>query len=129
MLFSSPVFFAFFAIYFVFHLITPRGLRILLIIAGSTVFYAWWKVSYVWLPYLLTAIAYLGVRWIERANEERTRKQRLFVTIVTLFVPLVFVKYTDFLYRDVFGPLLGLHDKILDLPLPLGVSFVTFTLT
>jgi alginate O-acetyltransferase complex protein AlgI len=129
MLFSSPVFFAFFAIYFVFHLITPRGLRILLIIAGSTVFYAWWKISYVWLPYLLTAIAYLGVRWIERANDERTRKQRLFVTIVTLFVPLVFFKYTDFLYRDVLGPLLGLHDKILDLPLPLGVSFVTFTLT
>ena len=53
----------------------------------------------------------------------------MFVTIVTLFVPLVFFKYTDFLYRDVVGPLFGIHDKILDLPLPLGVSFVTFTLT
>ena len=41
----------------------------------------------------------------------------------------MFFKYTDFLYRDVLGPLLGFHDKILDLPLPLGVSFVTFTLT
>jgi alginate O-acetyltransferase complex protein AlgI len=129
MLFSSPVFFAFFAIYFVLHLITPRRARILLIIAGSTIFYAWWKVSYVWLPYLLTAIAYLGVKWIERASEERARKRRLFVTIVILFVPLVFFKYTDFLYRDVVGPLFGLHEKILDLPLPLGVSFVTFTLT
>src|SRR6202046_5411663 len=129
MLFSSPIFFAFFAIYFVLHLITPRRARILLIIVGSTVFYAWWKVSYVWLPYLLMAIAYLGVMWIEAAAEERARKQRLFVTIVALFVPLVFFKYTDFLYRDVVGPLFGIHDKILDLPLPLGVSFVTFTLT
>jgi alginate O-acetyltransferase complex protein AlgI len=129
MLFSSPVFFGFFAAYFFLHLITPRRARIILIIIGSTIFYAWWKVSYVWLPYLLMAIAYLGVLWIEGATEERARKRRLAITIVTLFLPLVFFKYTDFLYRDVFGPLLGFHDKILDLPLPLGVSFVTFTLT
>src|ERR1700733_6584954 len=129
MLFSSPVFFGFFAAYFFLHLITPRPARIVLIIVGSTVFYAWWKVSYVWLPYLLMAIAYLGVLWIEAATEERARKRRLLITIVTLFIPLVLFKYTDFLYRDVFGPLLGFHNKILDLPLPLGVSFVTFTLT
>jgi alginate O-acetyltransferase complex protein AlgI len=129
MLFSSPVFFAFFAVYFALHLVTPPRARILLIIAGSTIFYAWWKVSYVWLPYLLTATAYLGVSWIESASEIRQRKTRLLLTIVALFVPLVFFKYTDFLYRDVLGPAFGFHDKILDLPLPLGVSFVTFTLT
>ncbi len=77
MLFSSPVFFGFFAIYFLLHLITPRRARIVLIIVGSTIFYAWWKVSYVWLPYLLMAIAYLGVLWIEAAAEERARKRRL----------------------------------------------------
>jgi alginate O-acetyltransferase complex protein AlgI len=129
MLFSSSTFFAFFAVYFAFHLITPRRARILLIIVGSTIFYAWWKVSYVWLPYLLMAIAYLGVMWIEAAAEERVRKRRLFATIVLLFLPLVFFKYTDFLYVDVIGPLFGIHSKIVDLPLPLGVSFVTFTLT
>jgi alginate O-acetyltransferase complex protein AlgI len=104
MLFSSPVFFGFFAAYFFLHLITPRRARIILIIVGSTIFYAWWKVSYVWLPYLLMAIAYLGVLWIEAATEERVRKRRLLIAIVTLFVPLVFFKYTDFLYRDVVGP-------------------------
>ena len=71
----------------------PRRARILLIIVGSTVFYAWWKVSYVWLPYLLMAIAYLGVLWIEGATEERARKRRLFITIVALFVPLILLKY------------------------------------
>ena len=74
MLFSSPVFFGFFVIYFLFHLITPRRARIVLIIVGSTIFYAWWKVSYVWLPYLLMAIAYFGVLWIEAAPEARTRE-------------------------------------------------------
>ncbi len=45
------------------------------------------------------------------------------------FVPLVFFKYTDFLYRDVLVIAFGVRDKPLDLPLPLGVSFVTFRLT
>ena len=129
MLFSSPVFFAFFAVYFLVHLLTPRPARILLIIVGSTIFYGWWKVSYVWLPYLLMAIAYLGVLWIERAPNPEQKKSRLFLTVAALFGPLVFFKYTNFLYRDVFGAIFGLQHKIINLPLPLGVSFVTFTLT
>jgi hypothetical protein len=63
------------------------------------------RVKYVWLPYLLMAIAYLGVLWIEAATDARALKRRLFITIVTLFVPLAFFKYTDFIYRDVVGPL------------------------
>lgn len=129
MLFSSPVFFAFFAVYFLLHLITLRPARILLIIAGSTFFYGWWKVSYVWLPYLLMAIAYFGVLWIEGAPDLQLRKKRLFLTIAALFGPLVFFKYTNFFYHDVFGAPFGVQRKPLNLPLPLGVSFVTFTLT
>jgi alginate O-acetyltransferase complex protein AlgI len=129
MLFSSPVFFAFFAVYFLLHLIIPRPARILLIIAGSTVFYGWWKIGYVWLPYLLMAIAYCGVLWIENAPDAEQKKQRLFLTIAALFGPLVFFKYTNFLYRDVLGAVFSVHRNVLNLPLPLGVSFVTFTLT
>ena len=129
MLFSSPAFFAFFAVYFLVHLATPKPYRIFLIIGGSTIFYAWWKVEYVWLPYLLTALAYGGVLWIEAAPEARQRKRRLVATIAALFVPLVFFKYTDFIYRDVLGPVFGFEGRILDIPLPLGVSFITFTLT
>ena len=60
MFFSSPVFSVFFAAYFVVHLLLPRQWRLYLIIAGSTIFYAWWKVEYVWVPYVLMAIAYVG---------------------------------------------------------------------
>lgn len=129
MLFSSTTFFAFFAIYFVFHLLTPQRYRVYLIILGSTVFYAWWKVQYVWLPFALTGIAYFGVQWIEGATEKIARKRRLTLTLILLFVPLVVYKYTDFLYGDVVGPVFGFGGSILDLALPLGVSFVTFTLT
>jgi alginate O-acetyltransferase complex protein AlgI len=128
MLFSSPVFFVFFAAYFVFHLLLPRQWRLHLIICGSTIFYAWWKVEYVWLPYLLMAIAYFGAIWMLRAKEETARKWRAGFAIALLFAPLVFFKYTNFFYNDVFGALTG-GGKIINVTLPLGVSFVTFTLT
>lgn len=127
MLFSSPVFFVFFAAYFVVHLLLPRQWRLPLIICGSTIFYAWWKVEYVWLPYLLMAIAYFGAVWMQRAKDAR-RKWRAALAITLLFVPLAIFKYTNFFYNDVFGAITG-GGKLLDLTLPLGVSFVTFTMT
>jgi D-alanyl-lipoteichoic acid acyltransferase DltB (MBOAT superfamily) len=129
MLFSSPQFFLFFVIYLVFHFLTPRSYRSLLIIVGSTIFYAWWRVEYFWLPFLLIVIAHLGLQWIEIADAEALRKRRLIITIALLFVPLLVFKYADFIYRDVLGPIFGFDRKIVDLPLPLGVSFITFTLT
>jgi alginate O-acetyltransferase complex protein AlgI len=128
MLFSSPVFFVFFAVYFTLHLVIPARWRLYLIIAGSTAFYAWWKPEYIWLPYLLMAIAYFGVIWMMHAKLEPGRKRRAAVVIALLFVPLVVFKYTNFIYNDVLG-VLTRGGKVLDLTLPLGVSFVTFALT
>lgn len=128
MLFSSPIFFVFFAVYFLLHVVTPPRYRLYLIICGSTIFYSWWKLEYFWLPYLLMATAYLGVVWMTRAKSERSRKLRAAVAIVALFLPLAFFKYTDFIYRSVFSPV-SEKGVLIGLPLPLGVSFVTFTLT
>ena len=129
MLFSSPAFFVFFLVYLCLHLVVPARLRVWLIIAGSTVFYAWWRVAYTWLPYALMATAYLGAIWMERAPDEVGRRRRAALAIVVLFLPLLVFKYTDFVYRDVLGPFFGWRGTLLGLPLPLGVSFVTFTLT
>jgi D-alanyl-lipoteichoic acid acyltransferase DltB (MBOAT superfamily) len=129
MLFSSPVFFVFFAIYYLLHRVTPLRFRPYLIIFGSTVFYAWWKIEFVWIPWLLMAIAFWGVQWMEQAAAPASRKSRAVLVITVIFLPLVFFKYTNFFYQDVIGSLFGIHGKLLDLPLPLGVSFVTFTLT
>jgi alginate O-acetyltransferase complex protein AlgI len=129
MLFSSLDFFGFFAVYFLFHLLIPRKYSVYLIICGSTVFYAWWRIDYVWIPYLLMAIAYYGVIWINRTENSSARRLRATVAIVLLFMPLAIFKYADFIYVDILGALFSFHDKILDVPLPLGVSFVTFTLT
>jgi alginate O-acetyltransferase complex protein AlgI len=128
-LFSTPTFFVFFLVYLCCHFLTQPRYRIYLIICGSTIFYAWWRLEYVWLPYALMAIAYGGVHWMERASEPRARARRAGIAIAILFLPLLIFKYTNFLARDVVGPLVGRRGNLIDLPLPLGISFVTFTLT
>lgn len=135
MLFSSEIFFLFFIVYYLFHAIIPVRYRIYLIICGSTVFYASsnfyasLKVDYIWLPYLLTAVACGGVQWVKATNNKIARWIGMIVTIVILFLPLATFKYATFVSDVVLGLAFGVHHKILDLPLPLGVSFVTFTLT
>jgi len=133
-LFSEPVFFAFFAIYFLLHCAINPRLRIYLIIVGSTVFYGWWRVEYVFLPYILAFTAWWGVKFIERASTDASRRLRLKLTIVALFTPLAFSKYSYFVASEFLklmpdlGSRMG-YPSALKIALPLGVSFITFTLT
>jgi len=131
MLFSEPVFFVFFVVYFLAHLVVPTHYRIWLIIIGSAIFYGYWNPVYTILPFALTFVGWAGALWIERADEHS--RYRLWVTIVVLLLPLVFFKYTNFFMNDVLAPLLGLNLETgnrvyVDLALPLGISFVTFTI-
>jgi alginate O-acetyltransferase complex protein AlgI len=133
MLFSDPSFFAFFAIYFSLHLITPLGWRLYLLIAGSAVFYAWWRPEFVWLPFVLSLIAWWGTIWIASSSKEGTRKRRLLGVLVVLFAPLVIFKYTHFFLSDVIGLFAPTQfhnawQERFKFALPLGISFVTFTL-
>ena len=128
MLFSSPIFFVFFVAYFALHVGIPARHRIWLIIFGGLVFYSYWYPGYFWVPPLLLAIAFGGAIWVDGANETGTRKRRLVGAITLLLLPLLFFKYTNFIYRDVLGLVVPTGDHLIKLPLPLGISFVTFTL-
>lgn len=129
MLFSEPIFFAFFACYFALHLLLPARFRIWLVILGSSLFYAWWRPEYVWLPYAMTLIAWAGASWIGSTEDHDKRRLRLIISLCLGFMPLFFIKYAFFVTNSV----LGLHDVIdtaqLRWPLPLGLSFITFTLS
>jgi alginate O-acetyltransferase complex protein AlgI len=134
MLFSELPFFVFFLGYFALHFIVPERYRIYLIIAGSAVFYSWWRLDYIWLPFALTLIAFVGVAWVEASKERQPRRLRLGLTIAAVFLPLVVVKYSYFLAHDAvgllppIGPALGGLSS-LKIALPLGISFITFTVT
>lgn len=128
MLFYTPAFFAFFALYLFFHVITPLRYRIWVILLGGTIFYAWWNPQLVWLPHLLALIGWSGALAIARQSDPIRRKATFAGFTVLMFFPLVFFKYFDFLYHRTLQPLLGTPDFVLNMPLPLGVSFISFTM-
>jgi alginate O-acetyltransferase complex protein AlgI len=132
MLFSELPFLPFFAAYLLLHVLIPADKRVYLIIVGGSVFYAWWRVDFLWVPYLLALVAFLGVRWMIAAGDAAARRRRLIVTLILLFAPLAVVKYAHFLAVDVIAPLTGaqalpVDPAALDFALPLGISFITFT--
>jgi alginate O-acetyltransferase complex protein AlgI len=128
LLFSSPTFVLFFCAYLLLHVLLPPRLRLALIIVGSTIFYGYWNPYYVWLPFALMLIAYWGAIMVSDASSAEDRKCKAAVVIVALLLPLLAVKYTNFIYQDVIGLVAGQREQLLDWKLPLGISFITFTL-
>jgi alginate O-acetyltransferase complex protein AlgI len=132
MLFTEKYFAVFFAAYLIAHFIVPVRYRIWLIILGGLTFYAWWRWDYLWVPLLLTLVAYGGARWLDQSTDDATRRKRLWLSVLALFLPLVIVKYSYFALTQVFG-LVADPVSLVNPPeairwgLPLGISFITFT--
>jgi D-alanyl-lipoteichoic acid acyltransferase DltB (MBOAT superfamily) len=131
-LFNSPVFIAFFVCYLIAHCLTPNRYRLWTMIAGSAMFYGYWNWAFAGLPFLLVLLALLAT-WFTVSADPRQRRFRLAIGVVVLLMPLLFFKYTNFIWTDVIGALVDLEGiarrgKLLTVPLPLGISFVTFTL-
>jgi alginate O-acetyltransferase complex protein AlgI len=136
-LFSSPVFIVFFGCYLILHWLTPTRFRIYTMIAGSAVFYGYWNWAFSGLPFVIALLAFFLTKWTMAADPMSVgvagRKLRLGISVVVLLTPLLFFKYTNFIWTEVLGALAGLGGvavggKIVTVGLPLGISFVTFTL-
>jgi alginate O-acetyltransferase complex protein AlgI len=137
LLFSEVPFYVFFVLYFAIHLATPPRARLALIVVGSTIFYGWWSVTKfdgwwkwasIFLPHALMLLAWAGALWMNRAATAEGRRARMIAVVAALLAPLAVVKYADFLFRELVTPVFGLSGTIVGLSLPLGISFVTFTL-
>ena len=126
MVFSSVLFlFRFLPIFMICYYVAPRGMKNLILLFGSLFFYAWGEPVYVLLMLFSIAVDYFNGRMIERFRG--TPKARLFLlssVVINLFV-LGFFKYADFLIGTV-NTVFGAHIPLLNLPLPIGISFYTF---
>ncbi|WP_114391994.1 MBOAT family O-acyltransferase [Oleisolibacter albus] len=130
MLFHTWPFAVFLALYLTVHLAVPAGWRLGVMIVGSAVFYGYWNWAYAPLPLLLCGATHLLTLWVAAAPDARWR---LRLGVVLLLLPLIFFKYTHFLLTGLLAPLLrglGLTPPATDVSilLPLGISFITFTL-
>tara|TARA_B100000787_G_C16171725_1_gene286871 strand:+ start:238 stop:1530 length:1293 start_codon:yes stop_codon:yes gene_type:complete len=92
------------------------------------VFYSWWDLTLSWVPAVLCTTAFYGVIWIEKEIDKQNRIKRLALVILVLLLPLFYFKYNHFFYNEIIVPLTGSAFINLKVVLPLGISFITFTM-
>ena len=134
MLFTQPVFAAFFVVVVVVHwkLLRSPSLRRAWLLLASAVFYAWWDVRFVALIAAATLVNYSVGRMLGstiRHAPSRARWWMRFGVVFNLGV-LGIYKYLNFFADSLTGLLqsMGLHvsDLTLRLTLPVAISFFTF---
>lgn len=117
--------FRFLPIFFLIYFLVPgRGKNVILFL-GSLIFYAWGEPVYVVLMLFSTVVDYVNGRLIGRFRGRAQAKFFLvFSVVINLFI-LCFFKYADFLIQTI-NNLTGASLPLLNLPLPIGISFYTF---
>lgn len=131
MFFNSLDFFIFFSIIFIIYFLTSTvKYRIFLLLAGSYYFYMQWNWKYAFLILGLTLINFYAAMIIAKADTQKSKKIGLIVAVGISLSVLFFFKYFNF-FNGALGDSLNLISinykyDILDILLPVGISFYTF---
>jgi len=128
MLFTSSSYFLFFITYFVCFYFLKPSFRLHLLIIGSIIFYSWLNPVMIWVPIVLCSMAFWGTSWIVKAEASQIRSIRFWTMITALISPLIYYKYKHFLYNEILVPVTGMASINFRIALPLGISFMTFTI-
>lgn len=131
-LFNSLEFLIFLPIVFVLYWLCAgrANLRNLVIVLASYAFYGWWDYRFLALLALSTASSYASGIAIEKCQERKTAKWICAANVVFNISILAFFKYFNF-FGENFARImdaLGWHIDwvMLDILLPVGISFYTF---
>ena len=129
MAFSSLTFlFLFFPIVIGVYYLCPRALRNLWLLAASLLFYAWGEPVYIRLmvaSILFNYLCGLGVAALQKREKKGIAKTLLILCVVGNIGALGVFKYADLLIGTING-IAGSHLALLELALPIGISFYTF---
>lgn len=127
MVFSSIIFiFYFLPVFLLGYVLT--GWRTGVLLAGSAAFYVWGEGAWIGLLGALIGLNHVAALAMDRAGSERRRRAILVATVVLDLTVLGIFKYAGFLARSLNLILPGDPVPVLDLRLPLGISFFTFQL-
>jgi alginate O-acetyltransferase complex protein AlgI len=127
MVFSSIAFlFAFLPATLVLYYIAPRRFRNTVLFAVSLIFYAWGEPRYISMMILSMMIDYTHALMVEK-NRGTPRAARAWVasSVVLNLTLLGAFKYGGFIVQNI-NALTGWSLPVLNLPLPIGISFYTF---
>lgn len=127
MVFSSLTFlFLFLPPVLVLYYLLPQAGKNAFLFAASLFFYAWGEPVYIVLMLFSTVADYvLGLIIEKHRHNKQTARLFLVLSLLVNVGILGFFKYFDFLVQSI-NALWGTNLAILNLPLPLGISFYTF---
>ena len=129
MVFSSLTFlFLFFPLVIGVYYLCPRALRNLWLLLTSLLFYAWGEPVYIRLmlaSILFNYLCGLAVAALQKRQKHGWAKAVLIFCIAGNIGALGVFKYADLLVKSV-NALTGSHLALLELALPIGISFYTF---
>lgn len=130
MLFTTPLFlFLFLPFFFLVYLISGRYKNIVAVLF-SAFFYAWGEPKFIFIVLAsLVSDWWMGVRIYRETPGNRFRKIYLAVGVSLNLSLLLYFKYADFFIGNInslFGPIGFKSLPLLNVALPLGISFITF---
>ena len=130
MTFNSWEFLLFYPIVALLYFVLPKKLKWPMLLVASYYFYMCYQANLVFLILGTTFISWVASNVIERTENKKTKKICLAVTLIVCLGVLFFYKYFNFLSGSVTSliELFGGTPSpvVLDLILPVGVSFYTF---
>ncbi len=121
--------FLFLPVSLILYYVFPKRWRDIPLVLASLVFYAWGNPQYLLLLAFSILFNYItGLELEEFHAQERptAAKVTLIIALVMNLLVLGFFKYYGFLISNI-NSLTGLHLPYTELPLPLGISFFTFS--
>lgn len=126
MIFSSiPFLYYFLPAVIILYFITPRILKNSVLFISSLIFYAWGEPKYVFLMLFTVGINYcLGILIEKYKNRLPSKVCMIFAVVISLSF-LGYFKYADFFIEN-FNSVTGLSTELLNIALPIGISFYTF---
>ncbi|SCW37079.1 alginate O-acetyltransferase complex protein AlgI [Eubacterium ruminantium] len=129
MLFSSITFlYVFLPAVLLLYFIAPRKIRNLILLMTSLIFYGWGEPKYIIVMVVSIIVGYIFGRLtgsFKKKSKDKTAKLCVVLSTIVNLGILIFFKYTDFFISNI-NKVGGFGIKLLDLALPLGISFYTF---
>lgn len=126
MLFSGiPFLYYFLPCVLLLYYIAPFKLKNTVLLIASLFFYAWGEPKYVLLMVISIVLGYIFGLLIERFKGKIGARIFMILSVITSVAILGYFKYADFFIEN-FNRMTGLSLPILNIALPIGISFYTF---
>lgn len=125
MSFNSITYAIFLPIVFLLYWAIPNRYRWILLLAASYYFYMSWNPKYIVLILFTTLVSYVCALLMEKTDSKTTRKTILTIALIVCLGVLFVFKYYDFTVKSI-SMISPVSPRLLNLLLPVGISFYTF---